>query len=330
MVSNNPSLVSVVTPVYNGANYIRECIESVQAQSYQNWDYSIVDNCSTDGTPEIVEEYASRDSRIRLHGNDKFVRVIENYNRAFRQISPESKYCKVVAADDWLYPKCLEKMVVLAEENPTAAFIGAYGFNGTKVLWQGLPSTITIANGRALCRSRLLGGPYVFGTPSSLLIRSDIIRSRYGFHNEANLHADSEACMEFLEQNDFGFVHEILTFQRSREDSMSSFSREFETYLPWTLYELLTYGPKYLGEKELSRRVTEHMWCYYRYLGEQCFKRGSREIWKFHKAKLQSVGCPLKYSRLVVHAVSWLLDSIVNIHLARALRHLRGLPQIKS
>ena len=46
--------VMVLTPVYNGAAYLRECIESVLAQDYQNWEYLIVDNCSTDGCPEIA------------------------------------------------------------------------------------------------------------------------------------------------------------------------------------------------------------------------------------------------------------------------------------
>src|SRR5689334_20495375 len=101
----NP-LVSIVTPVYNGEAYLRECIESVLSQTYSNWDYTIVNNCSTDRTLEIAEEYAARDSRIRICSGDTFVRVVENHNRAFRQISPKSAYCKVLAADDWLFPEC--------------------------------------------------------------------------------------------------------------------------------------------------------------------------------------------------------------------------------
>ena len=48
MNRSSQPLVSVVTPVYNGAEYLSECIESVLAQTYQNWDYTIVNNCSTD------------------------------------------------------------------------------------------------------------------------------------------------------------------------------------------------------------------------------------------------------------------------------------------
>jgi len=72
-------LVSVLTPVYNGAEFLSECIESVLAQTYQNWEYTIVDNCSTDGTAEIARRYAAKDSRIRLHQNTEFLRL---YGRA--------------------------------------------------------------------------------------------------------------------------------------------------------------------------------------------------------------------------------------------------------
>ncbi len=112
-------LVSVVTPVFNGAKYLRACIESVLAQSYDNWDYTIVDNCSTDSTLAIAHEYAETHPQINVRSNEQFVGVVENHNRAFRSISPEAKYCKLVSADDWLYPECISKLVDLAERHPS-------------------------------------------------------------------------------------------------------------------------------------------------------------------------------------------------------------------
>ena len=112
-------LVSVVTPVYNGEEFLRECIESVLAQTYSSWRYVIVDNCSTDRTFDIASEYASRDPRIHVQRTDRFVNAVANYNNAIRQTSHRSAYCKVVAADDWLYPTCLQQMVELAEAYPS-------------------------------------------------------------------------------------------------------------------------------------------------------------------------------------------------------------------
>src|SRR3974377_1559809 len=95
-------LVSVLTPVYNGAEFLAECIESVLAQTYTSWDYTIIDNCSSDESLAVAQSYAARDHRIRVVRNERFLPIIQNHNNAIRQISPASKYCKFVFADDWL------------------------------------------------------------------------------------------------------------------------------------------------------------------------------------------------------------------------------------
>jgi glycosyltransferase involved in cell wall biosynthesis len=315
-MSSHKPLVSVVTPVYNGGGYLRECIESVLAQTYANWDYTIVNNCSTDRTLEIAQEYAAKDSRIRIHDNEVFVRVNENHNIAFRQIAADAKYCKVVAGDDWLFPECIEKMVDLAETHPSVAIVGAYGLYGppsVEVAWTGLPYPSTLVpGGREACRLRLLGGAYVFGTPTSVLYRSDIVRCRHAFFNESNFHADSEACFEFLGDRDFGFVHQILTFRRMQEGSLTSFSKRVNTYLPGVLYELVKYGSKYLSDQELEGRTKAHIRNYYRYLGGQIYRRPGSEFWRFHRGKLLEAGYTLSIWRLFLASTSYALDFLLN------------------
>ncbi len=135
MSTANEPFVSIVTPVYNGEAYLRECIESVLAQTYSNWEYIILNNCSTDGTLRIAEEYSCRDRRIQVHSNDSLLPIIANHNRAFRLISPESKYCKVVSGDDWLYPECIARMVGLAEANLSVGLVGSYQLSGGGDKW---------------------------------------------------------------------------------------------------------------------------------------------------------------------------------------------------
>src|SRR5215472_4942209 len=91
-------LVSIVTPLYNGGEYLAECIESVLSQTYDNYEYIIVNNCSTDCSLETALKYAAKDRRITVHANEKFVGVIENHNIAFRKISLHARFCKVVCA----------------------------------------------------------------------------------------------------------------------------------------------------------------------------------------------------------------------------------------
>src|SRR5262245_26084808 len=133
MIRANGPLVGVVVPAYNEEQYIRECVDSVLAQSYQNWHLVIVDNASTDQTFDIIQAYLAKDNRLSIVRNETTVPVIENYNIAFRHLSPEAKYCKALGADDWLYPECLERMVCLAEANPSVALVGAFSLAGGRV-----------------------------------------------------------------------------------------------------------------------------------------------------------------------------------------------------
>ena len=62
-------LVSVIVPVYNVYPYLRDCVQSVQAQSYQNWELLLVDDGSTDGSGELCDELAVEDGRISPMGD---------------------------------------------------------------------------------------------------------------------------------------------------------------------------------------------------------------------------------------------------------------------
>jgi hypothetical protein len=213
-----------------------------------------------------------------------------------RTLSPSSAYCKVVYADDWLFPECLEKMVALAEQNPNVGIVSSYRLYGSELSLGGLPYNISILSGREICRATLMSELYLFGTGTSLLIRSDLVRSRDPFYNESNLHADSETCFELLKTCDFGFVHQLLTFTRAQQGTLTSFSRGRRTLLPGFLGYLTKFGPYYLSPPELKRATDRHLELYYRFLGQSVFQGRDYEFWKFHREKLGELG--IAYSRL--------------------------------
>jgi glycosyltransferase involved in cell wall biosynthesis len=291
-------LVMLLTPVFNGEEFLRECIESVLAQTYSNWEYLIVNNRSTDRTLEIAQEYAGKDPRIRIHDNVDFLPRMQNINNAFRRTSSESKFCKMVLADDWIFPECLEKMISLAENHPSVGIVGAYGLAGTRVLWQALPYPSPLVDGRRLARETLLGNSYALGSPTSLLFRSDCVRSRDPFYDESNPHGDYQACLDLLQNCDFGFVHQVLTYTRERANSGTSFSRQFNTHLLEDLNSLLRQGPVFLNNDELQRLLKQWQWDYYFFLAESVFCLREREFWQYHLTRLRELGHPLNFARL--------------------------------
>jgi len=310
--TQQPPLVSVLTPVYNGEKYLAECIESVLAQTYQNWEYCIVNNCSTDRTLEIAQRYAEKDKRIRIHNNVEFVGCDPNGNIAFRQISPESKYCKVVHADDWIFPECITKMVELAEANPRVAIVGSYGLRNVRVCWDGLPHTSSVISGRDICRITLLGGPYVFGSPTSMLIRSDEVRKRPAFYNEANPHCDIEACLDILRDCDYGFVNQVLTFTRDHSQSETTFCSRFGTDYLANFEHLGKYGRSYLKDDEYNQSVKRCWETYYRFLGAKVFRNRDKGFWKFHKDELGRLGYSLNWGKVAKAVLAEMIELAVN------------------
>jgi glycosyltransferase involved in cell wall biosynthesis len=108
--------VSIVTPVYNRARFIGLAIESVQRQTFTDWEYVIVDNGSTDNTRDVVRSYAVKDSRIRLVENDQNI-IALSLNLGVR--NARGRYIGQLDSDDEYLPHTLERMVDALESNPT-------------------------------------------------------------------------------------------------------------------------------------------------------------------------------------------------------------------
>lgn len=107
-------LVSIITPTYNCGKFIGRTIESVQKQSYENWEMIIVDDCSKDNTKEIVEEYMKNDSRIKYH-------ILEKNSgaavaRTTAMALAQGKYMAFLDSDDIWKSDKLEKQLAYMKE----------------------------------------------------------------------------------------------------------------------------------------------------------------------------------------------------------------------
>ena len=319
MSKSEQPFVSIVTPVYNGADFLAECIESVLSQTYQNYEYLIVNNCSKDRTLEIALTYARTDSRIRVHDNETFLEVIANHNHAFSLISPSAKYCKVVSGDDFILPDCLRQMVELAEASPSVGIVGSYQQSGKRVRWQGFSYPTAVLSGREVCREIFLGGhpDFGFGSPTSILYRADLVRNSKEFYPNPSPHSDTSACFKELQHCDFGFVYQVLSYERIHGETQSSRSAQINRYLSACLNDLLQYGPAYLNNEEFEPLVKESLHDYHRFLVIRRFS-GPRDdaFWSYHRSRLVELGHPVRRFQLIRAAMAMILQEAVNPGLA--------------
>jgi glycosyltransferase involved in cell wall biosynthesis len=271
-------------PVYNGADHLAEAIESVLSQTYSAWELVVLDNRSTDDTAEIGRAYSARDPRVSVITADTFVPVIQNWNRALANATPGVRYIKFLHADDWLYPRCLEEMVGVAERHPAVGIVCGYRLDGDRVNLDGLPPDLERVAGREAARRLLLGEwPFIFGSPTSTLLRAEVVRRRDPFYDETVLHADTEAAYWMLTQGDIGFVPQVLTYTRRHDRSVTTFAARVGTYRPEELEFLHRYGPAVLEHGEYERRMVRLLLAYGATLLSQTPRFRHSEFRNYHR-----------------------------------------------
>ena len=104
---------------YNGEDYLEETMESILAQTYQNWECIVINDCSTDQTAEILESYAKRDPRVKVYHNETNLRLPATLNRALDLA--EGEYVARMDADDICRKDRLEKQVAFMDAHPELA-----------------------------------------------------------------------------------------------------------------------------------------------------------------------------------------------------------------
>lgn len=118
-------MVSIITPSYNSAKYIAATIESVLSQTYQDWEMLIVDDCSTDGSYELIESYSRKDSRIKSFktqahvGNPTVPRNIAIENA-------QGQYIAFLDSDDLWMPGKLKRQLEYFKDSSETAVVFSY------------------------------------------------------------------------------------------------------------------------------------------------------------------------------------------------------------
>jgi glycosyltransferase involved in cell wall biosynthesis len=115
------NLVSVLVPVYNQEKYIAATLESVVKQTYENWEILAVDDCSTDGSWEILRRYAAKDRRIKIFRNVTNVGLIPNWK--FLIDRAQGEYLAFLEGDDVFLPENLLAKLAVFEKHPELGMV---------------------------------------------------------------------------------------------------------------------------------------------------------------------------------------------------------------
>ncbi len=305
-------LVSVVTPFYNTAPYLDECIRSVLRQTWTNIEYVLLDNCSTDGSSAIASRHATEHGHIRLTRNESLLGQVDNYNRALSLISPQSKYCLLVQADDWIMPECVQRMVELAETDPEIGVVTSYHLEGKRPCGGPIDPAISVLDGPAVCRDTLLGKLAVFGSPTTVMYRSEIIRTHQPFFDRTRHHEDTDALFRTLRDWKLGFVHQLLSFVRVDNASITSAVRNFDPFALDAFLRSRMYLEQFFPAPEAHslRRLAETR--YLKFVAERCLARDRREFLAYQRRGLDTVGYRLPRGRLAGYMLWELLDRVGN------------------
>ncbi|MFB3923208.1 MAG: glycosyltransferase family 2 protein [Terriglobia bacterium] len=172
--------VSVCIPTYNSARYVRECIASVLAQTFADFELIVSDNASTDATCDIVRSFS--DGRIRLHRLDRNMGMAFNFNHAASRA--QGKYVKFLCYDDLLDPTCLEKQVTSLEEAPHVV-MSTSGFRFVDASGRTIREVVFLEKRRLLRYAEVVAGilvyGYVMGPPAAVLLRRSALQMAGSF-----------------------------------------------------------------------------------------------------------------------------------------------------
>jgi hypothetical protein len=228
----------------------------------------------------------------------------------------------MVQADDYIFPECLQSMVKTFEQSESIGLVSSYYLKGHTVRGYEFPYPAPFLHGKDLAQLYLRTGVYVFGSPSTVMYRSSIVRNQQPFYDESLLHEDTEKCMQILQHWDFGFVYQVLSFLRMENESVSSRVRDFQPRaLDWYIIAQ-RYAAVFLEPDEAAALKKESRQEYYRLLAHQALLLREPAFWQYHRRGLKTLGEELDRPYLAIQMSRELLWMAANpgMTVTRALR----------
>ncbi len=209
--------VSVVMPVYNARRYVAHAIRSVRAQTFPDWELLIFDDGSTDGTREILGEYAARDTRIRLFLNEH-MGYVTWLNEGLRQA--RGTFWARMDADDVALPLRFEKQVAYLRQHPECVVVGADAMQVDAAGWPMGRLRVPLTH-EEIEASLLQGLGEVLCHPLAMF-RRDALRAVGGYRKECELAEDVDVYLRLAEVGRLANLSDVLLRYRRHVMSVTA------------------------------------------------------------------------------------------------------------
>ena len=202
-------LVSIIMPSYNTGKFIGQTISSVLAQTYENWELVIVDDCSADDTDAVVAAFS--DPRIRYFKNEKNSGAAVSRNRALREA--KGRWIAFLDSDDLWEPEKLEKQIAFMEKNACAFSYTNY----RHIDEQSAPLGVTVTGPKRITKT----GMYNYCWPGCLTVMYNA--EKVGLVQIADIRKNNDYAMwlQVCEKADCCLLDEVLGSYRIRSGSIS-------------------------------------------------------------------------------------------------------------
>lgn len=288
-VRSSTPLVAIVTPVYNGEKYLAETMECVQSLDYANLIHIVLDNASTDASPEIISRYRGARVPIVARRNDVTLPLISNFNAAVALVPQEAAYFRLLCADDTMAPNAISRQVEVAERDPDIGIVGCC-CRGQR--YGGLPKDREIFDGGEIMRLFLRREHFGLAGTEVLVRRSQLDKQPFFYDPTFRGAADTDANLRICLDSKFGFVHEELAMWRQHELSeFAALSRSYFNVAEW-LVLLRRYGPIVLTDREYREHRSWWRRIYLRRLLLIRWRNGDRTSFIEHMSRLRQQNDP--------------------------------------
>ncbi len=224
-----PPLVSVCMPVYNGAKYLNEAIESIQAQTLSDFELIICDDASTDNSVEIIDRYGQQDKRIRWSSNSTNLGLFANYNACLKLA--KAPVVKPFAQDDILHANMLNVVHDVLTNFSDVALVSVkrrwINESGAAINLEGMVNSAskyfpvnTPVSADEVIKASLLYIDNFIGEPCTVAFRSNLVGD--GFNTKFHQLGDLEYWLRIINGGQYYFVDQELCDFRFHAASTST------------------------------------------------------------------------------------------------------------